>query len=133
MSWQQSFASKAVVNSAEHPHIIWLQAIEDTHCHAVLPRVGIFSKVGLVVPNVASGDRRMVASTQKRHWKHRVADTASVLQLTEFITALWHRHAYTGNQTRIAAQAYTCAQKAHATTNAVLGKCHNPRPGLWQS
>jgi hypothetical protein len=24
MSWQQTFASKAVVNSAEHPHIIWL-------------------------------------------------------------------------------------------------------------
>jgi hypothetical protein len=65
MSWQQSFASKAVVNSAEHPHIIWLQAIQDTHRHDILSEVQASPNFGSAIPNTLRRAGRLQHQVRK--------------------------------------------------------------------
>ena len=66
-------------NSAEHPHIIWLHAIQDTRRHDILSEVPAFPNVGSAIPHALRRDRMTEAPSQKQHWKHRLDGVSSVL------------------------------------------------------
>jgi hypothetical protein len=52
-------------NSAEHPHIIWLHAIQDTHRHDILSEVQTFPNVGSAIPHAMRRDRMTETSGPK--------------------------------------------------------------------
>jgi hypothetical protein len=104
-------------NSAEHPHIIWLHAIQDTRRHDILSEVPASPNVGSAIPHAMRRDRMTEASGQKRHWKHRLDGVSSALMPTD-ANGPHGTFSHSGNRMRVTARACNYVQERRPGTNS---------------